>query len=52
MQRPDSNVFFGTNNDCTYTYNLSTGSLPGPGTYKVEAYIDGLVPGGAVFKIQ
>jgi hypothetical protein len=35
--------------DCKYMYNLATSSLSGPGRYKVEALIDGIVVQGAAY---
>ena len=48
----DGNVLFGKSG-CQYIYNLDTGSLPGPGTYKVEAIVNGqLATGAAFFTLQ
>ena len=47
IQPADNNGFFRVV-DCKYMYNLATSSLSGPGTYKVEAVINGTPAGGAV----
>ncbi len=35
--------------DCKYLYNLAIGSLPGAGTYEVEAVIDGMPAAGPAY---
>lgn len=51
VQPPKSDPFFRVV-DCMYIYNLSTLSLAGPGTYKVEAIVGGnLAAGYAQFTI-
>ncbi|HEX6625913.1 MAG TPA: hypothetical protein VF064_19510 [Pyrinomonadaceae bacterium] len=53
VQRPNSDTNFTINNDCTYSYNLDTASLLGPGTYQVNAVINGsTVATGATFTVR
>ena len=40
VQRKFGDTFYRNTNDCTYSYNLATGSLFGPGDYKVYVVID------------
>jgi hypothetical protein len=52
IQPADDNSIFRVV-DCKYMYNLSTRSLPGTGTYLVEAVIGGTTAvGGAVFDLR
>jgi hypothetical protein len=53
IQPGDDNSQFRTV-DCKYMYNLATESLSGPGTYKVEALINGSSPaaGAATFDLR
>jgi hypothetical protein len=52
-QQKFSDTFFGNTNQCTYSYNLDTNSLFGPGNYSVFVVINSqavLIPGR--FKLQ
>ncbi len=54
VQRPVGDTFLSTSaNDCTYTYNLDTSSLLGPGDYTVDVFI-GLqkIPNPAKFRLR
>ena len=53
VQPPHGDIYFRTTSDCTYIYNLDAASLPGPGTYRVEAYVGtSVVPGGVNFTLR
>jgi hypothetical protein len=54
VQRPAGDTFFSTTaNDCTYTYNLDTSTLLGPGDYTVDLIINQQkVPNPAKFRLR
>lgn len=53
VQRPSSDLNFTIHTDCTYQYNLSAASLPGPGTYQVFLVINGSPASpGATFTLR
>jgi hypothetical protein len=54
VQRHVGDTFFGTTgNDCTYTYNLDTSTLLGPGDYTVDVIINQQkVPNPAKFRLR